>query len=167
MYDITLAAEAINIDGGRLLGTVGAGGIAIALTGILIAGIREPKGAAAAPGASGGGKKGRLKKKLTPDQAEWTGVAAGTLYAVAGSIWTVTGDISEAFTDMFTNGGWGEAGSGAVSLLLAGIMYFREMTPGKSALTGILAAGVWAQAGGIWGLPQFLVLTGAHAIGIV
>ena len=52
-----------------------------------------------------------------------------------------------------------------LSLLLACLMYFRELSPGKAAITGIIAAGVWAQAGGIWGLPQALILTGAHAVG--
>jgi hypothetical protein len=46
-------------------------------------------------------------------------------------------------------------------------MYFRELAPGKAAFTGIVAAGVWAQAGGIWGLPQALILTGAHAVGVL
>lgn len=56
---------------------------------------------------------------------------------------------------------------GAVSLGLAALMYFRELTPGKAAFTGILAAGVWAKAGGLWGLPQALILTGGHALGII
>ena len=168
------AAPAISVEGGRILGTVGAGGIATALTVILVAGIREPKGGGAAPAVgkgkggapSGGGKKSRIRKRLTSDQAQWTGVAAGTFYMGAGSIWTIGGNLSDAFAGMFTNGGFGAAGMGAVSLVLASIMYFRELTPGKAALTGIVAAGVWAQAGGIWGLPQALILTGGHAIGL-
>ena len=163
---IITAAPAVSIEGGRILGSVGAGGIAIALTGALIAGIREPKGGAAGPGG-GGGKKSKIRKKLTSDQAQWTGVAAGTFYMSAGSIWTVGENVSDAFAGMFTNGGFGTAGTGAVSLLLASIMYFRELTPGKAAITGIVAAGVWAQAGGIWGLPEALILTGANAIGAV
>ncbi|MEV5957276.1 hypothetical protein AB0M11_26505 [Streptomyces sp. NPDC051987] len=167
---ITAAAPAISVEGGRILGTVGAGGIATALTVILVAGIREPKGAAAgaAPGGQGGGgKKSRLRKRLTSDQAQWVGVAAGTLYMTAGSIWTIGKNVSDAFATVFTGGGFGQAGLGAVSLLLGGVMYFRELSPGKAALTGIVAAGVWAQAGGIWGLPQAVILTGAHAIGLL
>ncbi|RYJ26456.1 hypothetical protein CU044_3749 [Streptomyces sp. L-9-10] len=163
---IVTAAPAISIEGGRILGSVGSGGIAIALTGVLIAGIKEPKGGAAAPGGAPS-KKGRIRKKLTPDQAQWTGVAAGTFYMAAGSIWTVGGQVSDAFATVFTSGGFGTAGLGSVSALLAAVMYFREMTPGKSAFTGILSAGVWASAGGIWGIPQALILTGAGAIGIV
>lgn len=165
-----LAAPAVSVEGGRILGSVGAGGIALALTVILLAGIREPKGAPASAGpggAGGGGKKGRIRKRLTSDQAQWTGIAAGTFYMVAGSIWTVGKNLSDAFASVFTGGGFGSAGMGAVALLLAALMYFREMAPGKAACTGILAAGVWAQAGGIWGLPQALILTGAHAIGAV
>jgi hypothetical protein len=165
------AAPAVTVEGGRILGTVGAGGIALALTVILIAGIRDPKGAPAAAGpggaTSGGGKKGRIRKKLTSDQAQWTGVAAGTFYMAAGSIWTIGRNLSDAYAGIVTNGGWGNAGMGAASLVLAALMYFRELAPGKAALCGIVAAGVWAQAGGIWGLPQALILTGGHAIGLV
>ena len=168
---IMAAAPGISVEGGKILGTVGAGGIATALTVILVAGIREPKGASAAAGpggaGGGGGKKGRIRKRLTSDQAQWTGVAAGTFYMTAGSIWTIGRNVSDAFAGMFTNGGFGTAGMGAVSLVLAALMYFRELAPGKAALTGIVAAGVWAQAGGIWGLPQALILTGGHAIGLV
>lgn len=159
-------AQEISVEGGRILGTVGAGGIATALTVILVAGIREPKAGGGAPGG-GGGKKSRIRKKLTSDQAQWTGVAAGTLYMTAGSIWTVGGNLSDAFATVFTGGGFGTAGMGAVSLGLAALMYFRELTPGKAAFTGILAAGVWAKAGGLWGLPQALILTGGHALGII
>jgi hypothetical protein len=162
------AAPAVTVDNGRILGSVGAGGLALALTVILIAGIREPKGAPAAAGGApaGGGKKGRLRKRLTSDQAQWTGVAAGTLYMVAGSIWTIGKNLSDAYAGMVTNGGWGHAGMGAASLVLAALMYFRELAPGKAAFVGIVAAGVWAQSGGIWGLPQALILTGVHAIGL-
>jgi len=167
-----IAAPGINVEGGRILGTVGAGGIALALTVILIAGIRDPKGAAApasagSAAAAGAGKKGRIRRRLTSDQAQWTGVAAGTLYMAAGSIWTIGKNLSDAYAGIITNGGWGQAGMGAASLVLASIMYFRELAPGKAAFTGIVAAGVWAQAGGIWGLPQAVILMGAHAMGLV
>lgn len=167
--ELIAAAPTISVNGDRILGTVGAGGIATVLTLILWIGIREPKAAAAggAPGAGGGGKKSRIRKRLTSDQAQWTGVTAGTLYMVAGSIWVVGKNLSDAFASVFTNGGFGNAGMGAVSLLLAALMYFRELSPGKAAVTGIVAAGVWAQAGGIWGLPQALILTGGHAVGAI
>lgn len=170
LTELIAAPPAVSVQGGRILGTVGAGGIATVLTLILWLGIREPKGAAAGGGpggATGGGKKGRIRKRLTSDQAQWTGVAAGTFYMVAGSIWTVGQNLSSAFASVFTNGGFGQAGLGAVSLVLGALMYFREMAPWRAALVGIIAAGVWAQAGGIWGLPQALILTGGHAIGVV
>lgn len=167
---IIAAAPAVSVEGGKILGSVGAGAIATVLTLILWIGIRDPKGGgAAAPaaggGGGGGGKKSRIRKRLTSDQAQWTGVTAGTFYMVAGSIWTVGENLSDAFASVFTGGGFGTAGMGGVSLLLAALMYFRELAPGKAALTGIVAAGVWAQAGGLWGLPQALILTGARAIG--
>lgn len=168
---IMAAAPAVNVEGGRILGTVGAGGIALALTVILIAGIREGKGASAAAGAAGagggGGKKGRIRKRLTSDQAQWTGIAAGTLYMAAGSIWTIGKSVSDAYAGIITNGGWGHAGMGAASLVLAAILYFRELAPGKAAFVGIVAAGVWAQSGGIWILPKMLILTGAHAMRLI
>jgi hypothetical protein len=168
---VIAAAPAIAVDGGRILGSVGSGGIAMALTAILVAGIREPKGggggAAPGKGGGGGGKKSRIRRRLTSDQAQWTGVIAGTLYMAAGSIWTIGKNLSDAYAGLITNGGWGQAGMGAAALILAAIMYFIELAPGKAAITGILAAGVWAQAGGIWGLPQALILTGARAVGAV
>ena len=160
------AAPAVSVEGGKILGAVGAGAIATVLTLILWIGIRDPKGGGGdGPGGKGGGKKSRIRKRLTSDQAQWTGVAAGTFYMVAGSIWTVGENLSDAFASVFTGGGFGTAGMGGVSLLLASLMYFRELAPGKAAVTGIIAAGVWAQAGGIWGLPQALILTGAQAVG--
>lgn len=165
---IVAAAPAVSIEGGKILGSIGAGGIALVLTLILWTGIRDPKGGgggAGPKGEGGGGKKSRIRKRLTSDQAQWTGVAAGTFYMVAGSIWVVGKNLSDAFASVFTGGGFGTAGLGAVSLLLACLMYFRELSPGKAAVTGIIAAGVWAQAGGIWGLPQALILTGAQAVG--
>ncbi|NUS83685.1 MAG: hypothetical protein HOY75_13295 [Streptomyces sp.] len=166
MHIIVAAAPAVSVEGGKILGSIGAGGIALALTLILWVGIREPKGGGGGKdGSGGGGKKSRIRKRLTSDQAQWTGVAAGTFYMVAGSIWVVGKNLSDAFASVFTGGGFGTAGMGAVSLLLASLMYFRELSPGKAAFTGIIAAGVWAQAGGIWGLPQALILTGAQALG--
>ena len=170
LTSILAAAPAISVEGGKILGSVGAGAIATVLTCIMWVGIRDPKGSGGGGGGpkgegGGGGKKSRIRKRLTSDQAQWTGVAAGTFYMVAGSIWTVGKDLSDAFASVFTNGGFGAAGLGGVSLLLASLMYFRELAPGKAAFTGVIAAGVWAQAGGIWGLPQALILTGAQAIG--
>lgn len=167
MFEFIAAAPAISVEGGKILGSVGAGGIATALTVILVAGIREPKGGGGGgpKGEGGGGKKSRIRKRLTSAQAQWTGVIAGTLYMTAGSIWTIGKNLSDAYAGLITNGGWGQAGMGSAALILAAIMYFIELSPGKAAVTGIVAAGVWAQAGGIWGLPQALILTGAGAVG--
>lgn len=146
----TLAA---GIEGGKILGSVGSGGLAIGLTAVLVAGIREPK------------KGGKVRRKLSPTEASVVGVTAGTAYMAAGSIWTAGGDLSNAFSSVFTDGNFGVTGMGGVSLLLAALLYFREMRPGFAALTGIVAAGVWAQAGGIWGLPESVILTTAGALG--
>lgn len=148
----TIAAGGIT--GGKLLGSVGAGGLAIGLTTVMVAGIKEPK------------KGGKVRRKLASPEAAMVGVAAGTCYMAAGSIWTAGEDLSNAFSSIFTGGAFGTAGMGGVSLLLAALLYFREMRPGFAAFTGVLAAGVWAQAGGIWGLPESLILTTAGALGV-
>lgn len=150
--NVQLAAASFSV-GGKIAGSVGMGGLALVLTVIMVAGIKEPK-------------NGKIRRRLTSNQASILGVAAGTCYMSAGSIWTVSGGLSSGFASIFTNGGFGAAGMGAVSLLLAAVMYFREARPGAAAFTGVLAAGVWAQAGGIWGLPQALVLTGVRALGL-
>ncbi|MGW1306503.1 hypothetical protein ACWD5R_43685 [Streptomyces sp. NPDC002514] len=149
---ITLAAETFSV-GDKIVGSVGMGGLATALTVGMVAGIKEPK-------------KGKIRRKLESNQAAVLGVAAGTCYMGAGSIWTVGESLSSGFAQIFTNGGFGTAGMGAVSLLLGAVLYFREPRPGGAAFLGVLTAGVWAQAGGIWGLPEALVLTGVHAVGM-
>ncbi|WP_371631853.1 hypothetical protein OG892_39730 [Streptomyces sp. NBC_00341] len=156
MFEHVVAAQtlAAGIEGGKILGSVGSGGLAISLTAVLVAGIREPK------------KGGKVRRKLSGTEASVVGVAAGTAYMAAGSIWTYGGDFSDAFSSVFTGGAFGAAGLGAVSLFFAAVMYFREMRPGYAALTGIVAAGVWAQAGGIWGLPESVILTTAGALGV-
>ncbi|MFD5552040.1 hypothetical protein ACFWJQ_35565 [Streptomyces goshikiensis] len=153
---VTLAADlaAEFSVGDKIVGSVGMGGLASALTVAMVAGIKEPK------------KGGKRRRKLESTEASILGVVAGTCYMGAGSIWVAGESLSDAFATVFTGGGFGTAGMGAVSLVLAAVMYFREARPGAAAFTGVLAAGVWAQAGGIWGLPQALVLTGAHAIGM-
>ncbi|MGW1980823.1 hypothetical protein [Streptomyces sp. NPDC001889] len=143
------------VTGGKVLGSIGTGGLALVMTGVLVGGIREPKGTS------------KIRYRLTSTQASLIGCAAGTCYAAAGSIWTASGDLSTAFASIFTGGAFGTAGLGAVSALLAALLYFREMAPGRAALVSILAAGVWAQAGGIWGLPKSVVLTTAGALGAV
>ncbi|MFJ5851261.1 hypothetical protein [Streptomyces sp. NPDC092903] len=154
MYEhIQLAAESFSV-GDKIVGTVGMGGLATALTVGMVAGIKEPKGT------------GKIRRKLESSQATVLGVTAGTCYMAAGSIWTVGGALSDGFARVFTGGGFGTAGLGGVSLILGMVMYFREAKPSAAAFTGVLAAGVWAQAGGIWGLPQALVLTGVHAVGM-
>ncbi|MFJ1717320.1 hypothetical protein ACIQGT_41040 [Streptomyces sp. NPDC093108] len=157
MYEhVQLAAElAADFSvGDKIAGSVGMGGLATAMTVGMVAGVKEPK------------KGGKIRRKLDSNQAAVLGVSAGTCYMVAGSVWTVGKGLSDGFAEIFTNGGFGNAGLGGVSLILAAVLYFREPRPGGAAFLGILAAGVWAQAGGIWGLPEALILTGVHALGM-
>jgi hypothetical protein len=157
---VEMAAEAFNM-GGRILGSVGAGGLATALTVGMVAGIKEPKA------AEGGKKTGKMRRRMSSDEAAITGLIAGTLYIVAGSIWTVGNEISRGFASIFTDGGFGNAGLGGVSLILTAYLYFRAPRPGWSAFLGILMAGVYAAAGGLWGLPQFLVLLLADKLNLL
>ncbi|MFI2215137.1 hypothetical protein [Streptomyces sp. NPDC020141] len=142
---VQMAAESFSM-GGRLLGSVGAGGLATALTVGMFAGIKEPKA---------GGKQ---RRKLSSTEASVMGLIAGTFYITAGSIWTVGNEISQGFSSIFTDGAFGNTGLGGVALLIAVFIYFRAPRPGWSAFLGVLAAGIFAAAGGIWGLPEFLLL---------
>ncbi|MFB6710641.1 hypothetical protein ACFCW6_38800, partial [Streptomyces sp. NPDC056333] len=105
-----LSAEAFSV-GDRIAGSVGMGGLATALTVGMVAGIKEPK------------KGGKVRRKIDSNTAAVMGLAAGTCYLTAGSIWTVSEDVSTAFASVFTGGGFGTAGMGAVSLILGAVLY--------------------------------------------
>ncbi|RMI44461.1 hypothetical protein EBN88_05310 [Streptomyces triticirhizae] len=171
MMEILLAAPAAPVApptiGGKILGTVGAGGIALALTAALVAGIRQPKAGGGGKGEGGGGARTALRHRLTSDQALWTAFCAGTLYAAAGAFWSAPEQVSMSLAQVITDGGFGSAGLGGVALLCGIWVALRKLAPWKAAFMGIFMATIWAAAGGIWGIPKYLIMAGAHAVGIV
>ncbi|KAF0649190.1 MULTISPECIES: hypothetical protein [Streptomyces] len=156
---VQMAAETFSV-GGRLLGSVGAGAIATALTVAMFAGIKEPK-------AAEGKKAGKQRRKLNSTEASAMGLIAGTFYITAGSIWTVGKEVSNGFASIFTSGAFGHAGLGGVALILSAYLFYRAPRPGWAAFLGILAAGIFSAAGGIWGLPEFLLLLLAQKLGLL
>ncbi|MDF3141493.1 MULTISPECIES: hypothetical protein [unclassified Streptomyces] len=164
---MTLAADAPIIDAGRVLGTVGAGGCAFAGTVYLWTGTRPPKSKKAGVGdGAGGGAKTKQRRRIDSDEALWAGVATGTFYSAAGSIWSASDQISMSLAQSLTSGDLGAFGLGGVSLAVVALVRNRELAPGWAAITGIFASAVWGASGGIWGIPKWLILTGANAIGL-
>lgn len=145
----TMAAPALA--GGHILGSVGVGGAALAVTVILVLGIR-----------------GKGKHKLTHEQAGVLGFVAGTLYVSAGQIWADAGSFTNAVTGTISgpNGVFGDAGQGAVALVISAWFWLGKPRPGKGALQGIAAATVFGTAGGIWGIAPALVRTILAHLGI-
>ncbi|BDH16224.1 hypothetical protein [Streptomyces hygroscopicus] len=131
----TLAAAHAGIQGGQILGTLGASGAALAATVILVMGV-----------------KGQHKIKLDQMQAAIFGLVAGTLYATAASIWSTPGNVTKGLTAAIQGGVGGNVGLGAIAVCLVAIIYGKKLKPRTAALFGIAAASIFAAAGGIWGV---------------
>lgn len=131
----TLAAAHAGIQGGQILGTLGASGAALAATVILVMGV-----------------KGQHKIKLDQMQAAGGGLIAGVLYATAASIWSTPGSITKGLTAAIQGGVGGNVGMGAIAVCLVAIIYGKKLKPRTAALFGIAAATIFAAAGGIWGV---------------
>nr|WSX25670.1 hypothetical protein OG690_38670 [Streptomyces tubercidicus]WSX25683.1 hypothetical protein OG690_38735 [Streptomyces tubercidicus] len=129
----TLAAA--GIQGGQILGSLGASGAALAATVFLVMGV-----------------KGQHKIKLDQMQASGVGLVAGVLYATAASIWSTPGNVTKGLASAVQGGVGGNVGMGAIALCLVVIVYGRKMKPRSAALFGIAAATIFAGAGGIWGV---------------
>lgn len=139
--------------GGQLLGSLGAGGLALALTVLLILGI-----------------KGKGKRKLSSTAAMVIAFVAGTMYAGAGGIWAWPAQlISQGLLGVGVgrgDGPFGEVGMGAIATIIAVVIWFAGLRPARSAIVGIIAATVWAAAGGIWIVPSEVVATVATSWGV-
>ncbi|UYB41198.1 hypothetical protein SLV14_003912 [Streptomyces sp. Je 1-4] len=131
----TLAAAHAGIQGGQILGTLGASGAALAATVILVMGV-----------------KGQHKIKLDQMQAAIVGLVAGTLYATAASIWSTPANVTKGLTAAIQGGVGGNVGMGAIAVCLVAIIYGKKLKPRTAALFGIAAATIFAAAGGIWGV---------------
>ncbi|MGW6459102.1 hypothetical protein ACWF94_24800 [Streptomyces sp. NPDC055078] len=139
---INVAAPAT---GGALFGAVGAGGLALALTVLLVLGVKG---------------KGRVKLKDNP--ALIVAFLAGTAFSAAGQIWANPQKIvGQGLTGLGVgtgNGPFGNVGLGAVALILLIVMLCAPMTPAVGATLGLIAAFVWPAvgAGTIWAVPAEL-----------
>lgn len=138
------------IQGGQILGSLGAGGAALAITVILIMGVR-----------------GKHRLKFDPNQAAVMGLIAGTLYAAAAQIWTTPGNITRALTQAVQGSAGGNVGMGAIAVIIVAIIYGAKLKPRSAAFLGIAAATVFASAGGVWGILSTTLASGLNqALGV-
>ena len=130
---------------GTVFGVVGAGGIALVLTVLLVLGVR-----------------GKGKIRLSAGQASVVAFLAGTAYVAAGKIWANAQLITEQGLSGLgvgsSDGPFGAVGIGAAALLLLVIMLAAPLTPGRAAAVAMIASFVWPAAGDgtIWSVPTEL-----------
>lgn len=127
---------------GAAFGALGAGGLALALTVLLILGVKG---------------QGRVKLKENP--ALICAFIAGTAFSAAGKIWANPERITEqGLTGLGVgtgSGPFGDVGIGAVALVLLVLMLCWKLTPLRGAIIGLIAAVVWPLTGEatVWALP--------------
>ncbi|MEV6105723.1 hypothetical protein AB0M28_13550 [Streptomyces sp. NPDC051940] len=129
---------------GTAFGAVGAGGLALVLTVVLILGVR-----------------GRGKQRLRDNGALAVAFLAGTAYRAAGEFWVNAEQVTtQGLTGLGVGGRgpFGELGIGAVCCLLVALVLLAPLTPGRAALLGLVAALVFPTAGvgTIWHVPVSL-----------
>ena len=148
---VSPATTTPHIAAGHILGGLGVGGAALACTVILILGVR-----------------GKGIHKLSHEQAGLLGFISGTLYVSAGQVWAAASSLSGALTGTFSgsNGAFGDVQQGAVALVLTAWFALGKPRPLKGALLGIMAAGVYGTAGGIWQIAPALVDTLLSHLGV-
>ncbi|MEU7154721.1 hypothetical protein AB0B15_42985 [Streptomyces sp. NPDC045456] len=146
MSDTLVTLAAGGFPGGQILGTLGAGGAALAITVYLVV-----------------GTKGAHKIKLNADQAAVVGLIAGTLYGAAASVWSAPGDVAKGLAAA-VQGGVGNVGMGAIALVIVLIVYGKKLKTRTAALMGIAAATIFAAAGGIWGVIATALASGLNQV---
>ncbi|MFF3092289.1 hypothetical protein [Streptomyces cyaneofuscatus] len=131
---------------GGLLGAMGAGGLAICLTVLLIFGVM-----------------GKGKVKLNTFRAGLVALLAGSSYTAAGKIWShAEAVVQQGWTGLGVGGGdgaFGVVGIGAASTLLVILMLVAPLNPVRAAILCLIAAFTWPAAGdgSIWAVPgQFI-----------
>ncbi|MFE9645298.1 hypothetical protein ACFYO0_14515 [Streptomyces sp. NPDC006365] len=130
---------------GAALGALGAGGLSLVLTALLVLGVKG---------------KGRVKLKDNP--AIICGFIASTAFSAAGQIWANPERIaSQGLTGLGVgtgSGPFGNVGMGAVASLLLVLILCWEMSPLRGAILGLIAGIVWPAAGDgtIWAVPSEL-----------
>ncbi|MEU3972361.1 hypothetical protein [Streptomyces bacillaris] len=121
---------------------VGAGGLALIATAILIFGVI-----------------GKGSRKLNTLWAGITAFVAGSAYIAAGKIWASPQQVVEqGWTGLGVGGAagpFGEVGIGAACGLLVVLMVFAPLNPTRSAVLSLTAAFTWPMAGvgSIWAVP--------------
>lgn len=139
---------------GAAFGALGAGGLALALTVLLVLGVRG---------------QGRVRLRENP--AMICGFIAGTAFSAAGAIWSNPERIvGQGLTGLGVGNGdgpFGNVGIGAVSLLLLILMLCWKLNPLRGAVLGLVAAVVWPLAGAstVWALPCELAAASLMMIG--
>ncbi|MFJ5954176.1 hypothetical protein [Streptomyces noursei] len=141
----TLAAGEFST--GHVLGSIGAGGAALAATVFLFLGV-----------------KGKHRIKLSADQAAIVGLVAGTLYAAAASVWSAPGNITKGLAASIQNGIAGNVGMGAIAAVMVLVVYGCKLKPRTAACFGIAAASIFAAAGGIWGVVSTTLASGLNQV---
>ncbi|MFD4000866.1 hypothetical protein [Streptomyces rubiginosohelvolus] len=122
---------------------VGAGGLALIATAILIFGVI-----------------GKGSRKLNTLWAGIVAFVAGSAYIAAGKIWASPQQVVEqGWTGIGVGGGagpFGDVGIGAACGLLVVIMVFAPLNPARSAVLSLIAAFTWPMAGtgSIWAVPN-------------
>lgn len=138
---------------GELLGNLGAGGAALAVTFVLVLGSK----------AAGKGKA------LTWGMSFVLGAMAATLYAAAGGIWSTPADlIASVLTSLGVGGGsgpFGNVGLGSAACCCAAWIYWQKLTVRQIAVWGFVMAYLAGRAGGIWGVGVELVEALAQVVG--
>ena len=130
---------------GAAFGALGAGGLALALTVLLVFGVM-----------------GKGKVKLKDNPATICGFLATTAFASAGKIWANPEKIaSQGLTGLGVGTGtgpFGNVGIGAVALILLILILCWQMTPKRGACLGMIAGIVWPAAGTgtVWAMPAEL-----------
>ncbi|MCR8947146.1 hypothetical protein NW249_34225 [Streptomyces sp. OUCMDZ-4982] len=127
---------------GGSFGYLGAGGLALIATAILIFGVI-----------------GKGSRKLNTLWAGITAFVAGSAYIAAGKIWASPQQVVEqGWTGLGVGGAagpFGEVGIGAACGLLVVLMVFAPLNPTRSAVLSLIAAFTWPMAGvgSIWAVP--------------
>jgi hypothetical protein len=120
----------------ELLGSLGAGGLALVLTTVLILGTRD-------------GSKHTLK----PAVACVIGLCAGTVWMSAGQLWGLPDDmVMGALTAITETKVMGDVGTGAIALVLVAVVYLVQLKARAAGVTGAVMASVFAIAGGGWAM---------------
>lgn len=118
----------------EVLGTIGAGGLALILWTALILGTRE-----------------QAEHTLSKKAAIFCGVFAGTAAMGAGQIWGLPDDlIIGILTALTDNRAMADVGTGAICVTILVIAYLLPMKSRSAGVLGLFLASALAVAGGAW-----------------